>query len=269
MSIDPILLEVLRNRLDAIADEMELTLLKSAASPIVKEGLDASAALFNTHGETIAQAAAIPLHLAAWKSAAQRLVRSFPPSVMRDGDAFLLNDPYDGGTHLPDITLAVPVFAGARAVALACTMCHHQDVGGRTPGSVPTDATELYQEGVIIPPTQLFRAGVLDENLFRLLTRNVRLPDVFTGDLMAQVAAGRLGGLRVQALFAAHGTATVIAYIDELLSRAERLTRAQIADIPDGDYAFEDWLDDGGVSLRQPVQIAVTLRVRGSAMTFD
>ena len=173
MPIDPILLEVLRNRLDAIADEMELTLLKSAASPIVKEGLDASAALFNTRGETIAQAAAIPIHLGALQFAAQRLVRAFPPGRMRDGDAFLLNDPYDGGTHLPDITLAVPVFADGQAVALACTMCHHQDVGGRTPGSVPTDATELYQEGVIIPPTQLFRAGELDENLLRFLTRNV------------------------------------------------------------------------------------------------
>ena len=217
MAIDPILLEVLRNRLDAIADEMELTLLKSAASPIVKEGLDASAALFNTHGETIAQAAAIPIHLGALQFAAQRLVRAFPPERMQEGDAFLLNDPYDGGTHLPDITLAVPVFADGRAVALACTMCHHQDVGGRTPGSVPTDATELYQEGVIIPPTQLFRAGELDENLFRLLTRNVRLPDVFTGDLMAQLAAGRLGGLRLRELFAAHGAATVLAYIEELL----------------------------------------------------
>ena len=110
-AIDPILLEVLRNRLDAIADEMELTLLKSAASPIVKEGLDASAALFNIQGETIAQAAAIPIHLGALQFAAQRIVRAFPPERMRDGDAFLLNDPYDGGTHLPDITLAVPVFA--------------------------------------------------------------------------------------------------------------------------------------------------------------
>ncbi|MGH7299223.1 MAG: hydantoinase B/oxoprolinase family protein, partial [Candidatus Rokuibacteriota bacterium] len=268
-AIDPILLEVLRNRLDAIADEMELTLLKSAASPIVKEGLDASAALFNTRGETIAQAAAIPIHLGALQFAAQRIVRAFPPDGMRDGDAFLLNDPYDGGTHLPDITLAVPVFADGRAVALACTMCHHQDVGGRTPGSVPTDATELYQEGVIIPPTQLFRAGDLDENLFRLLTRNVRLPEVFTGDLMAQVAAGRLGGGRLRELLAAHGVSTVVAYIEELLSRAERLTRAQIETIPDGDYAFEDWLDDDGVEIGQPVKIAVTLRVRGSAMTFD
>src|SRR5438034_112356 len=256
MPIDPILLEVLRNRLDAIADEMELTLLKSAASPIVKEGLDASAALFNTRGETIAQAAAIPIHLGALQFAAQRLVRAFPPERMRDGDAFLLNDPYDGGTHLPDITLAVPVFADGRAVALACTMCHHQDVGGRTPGSVPTDATELYQEGVIIPPTQLFRAGELDENLFRLLTRNVRLPEVFTGDLMAQVAAGRLGGVRLRELFAAHGAPTVVAYIEELLSRAERLTRAQIEAIPDGDYAFE-----GALPGKMPAASSGTLLV--------
>src|SRR5687768_18155212 len=168
---------------------------------------------------------------------------------MREGDAFLLNDPYDGGTHLPDITLAVPVLADSRVVALACTMCHHQDVGGRTPGSVPTDATELYQEGIIIPPTQLFRAGELDENLFRLLTRNVRLPDVFSGDLMAQVAAGRLGGLRLRELFAAHGVASVLAYIDELLNRAEILTRREIEGIPDGDYSFEDWLDDDGVDV--------------------
>jgi N-methylhydantoinase B len=268
-AIDPILLEVLRNRLEAIADEMELTLLKSAASPIVKEGLDASAALFNVLGETIAQAAAIPIHLGALQCAAQRIVRAFPPDGMQEGDAFLLNDPYDGGTHLPDITLAVPVFSEGRAVALACTMCHHQDVGGRTPGSVPTDATELYQEGIIIPPTQLFRGGVLDENLFGLLRRNVRLPDVFTGDLMAQVAAGRLGGLRLRQLFAAHGTAPVLDYIEELLTRAETLTRRQIASIPDGEYAFHDWLDNDGVDLDQRVKIAVTVRVRGSSMTFD
>src|SRR5262244_523783 len=238
MPIDPILLEVLRNRLDAIADEMELTLLKSAASPIVKEGLDASAALFNTRGETIAQAAAIPIHLGALQFAAQRIVRAFPPERMREGDAFLLNDPYDGGTHLPDITMAVPVLDGGRVVALACTMCHHQDVGGRTPGSVPTDATELYQEGLIVPPTQLFRGGVLDQNLLALLARNVRLPDTFTGDLMAQVAAGRLGGARMRELFAAHGTDNVLGYIDELLNRAETLTRRHVEAIPDGDYRF-------------------------------
>src|SRR5499426_2818386 len=268
-AIDPVLLEVLRNRLEAIADEMELTLLKSAASPIVKEGLDASAALFNVDGETIAQAAAIPIHRGALQCAAQRIVRAFPPGRMRDGDAFLLNDPYDGGTHLPDMTLALPVFSEGRAVALACTMCHHQDVGGRTPGSVPTDATELYQEGIIIPPTQLFRAGELDENLVELLRRNVRLPDIFTGDLMAQVAAGRLGGARLRELFGAHGTESVLAYIDELLSRAETLTRRQVESTPDGEYRFEDYLDNDGVDLDRRVKIEVTVRVHSSSMTFD
>jgi N-methylhydantoinase B len=267
--IDPILLEVVRNRLEAIADEMELTLLKSAASPIVKEGLDASAALFNVRGETIAQAAAIPIHLGCLELAAKRLVAAFPPETLAEGDAFLLNDPYDGGTHLPDITLAVPVFAGGRPVALACTMCHHQDVGGRTPGSVPTDATELFQEGLIIPPTRLFRGGVLDENLFALLRRNVRIPDVFTGDLMAQVAAGRLGGIRLRELFARYGTDAVLAYVDDLLERAETLTRRGIEAIPDGTYTFTDWMDDDGIDLERPVRIQVAVTVRGSAMTFD
>jgi N-methylhydantoinase B len=163
----------------------------------------------------------------------------------------------------------VPVVADGRVVALACTMCHHQDVGGRTPGSVPTDATELYQEGVIIPPTRLFRAGELDENLLGLLARNVRLPDVFTGDLMAQVAAGRLGGFRLRELFAVHGTVLVLDYIEELLTRAERLTRRQIEAIPDGEYRFEDYLDNDGVELERRVKIAVAVRVSGSAMTFD
>ena len=235
----------------------------------MKEGLDASAALFSVAGETIAQAAAIPIHLGALEFAAKRLVRAFPPERMADGDAFLLNDPYDGGTHLPDITLAVPVFAERRVVALACTMCHHQDVGGRTPGSVPTDATELYQEGVIIPPTQLFRGGALDANLLRLLARNVRIPEVFTGDLMAQVAAGRLGGTRLRELFARHGTDAALACIDELFARAETLTRRRIEAIPDGTYAFADYLDNDGIDLDRPVKIAVAVTVRGSAMTFD
>lgn len=269
MPIDPILLEVLRNRLDAIADEMELTLLRSAASAIVKEGLDASAALFNVHGETIAQAAAIPIHLGCLELAARRLVRAFPPATMADGDAFLLNDPYDGGTHLPDITVAVPVVADGRVIALACTMCHHQDVGGRTPGSVPTDATEIYQEGLIIPPIQLFRGGVPDANLLALLGRNVRIPEVFTGDLMAQVAAGRLGARRLGELAARHGPDVLLGYIDELMTRAERLTRRQIEAIPDGTYAFADYLDNDGIDLDRPVKIAVAITVRGSSMTFD
>src|SRR2546425_47605 len=172
--IDPILLEVLRNRLDTIADEMELTLLKSSVSLIVKEALDASAALFTLEGVTIAQAASIPIHLGALQFAALRLLR-----------------------------------------------------------------------------------------------KNVRLPDIFTGDLMAQVAACRLGGARLRDLLTHYGTATVLACIDELLTRAEVLTRHQLASIPDGTYTFTDYLDDDGVELDRPVTIAVAITVRGSSMTFD
>ena len=149
---DPILLEVLRNRFEAIADEMELTILKSAYSPIVKEGLDASSALFGARGETIAQGTGIPIHLGSLIFAVKRMIEAFPPDTMAEGDAYLLNDPYDGGTHLPDWVVVVPVRWGGRTVALATTMCHHQDVGGKTPGSIPTDAPEIYQEGLVIPP---------------------------------------------------------------------------------------------------------------------
>ncbi len=269
MQIDPILLEVLRNRLDAIADEMEITLLKSAASPIVKEGLDASAALFDARGETIAQAAAIPIHLGALDLAAKRLVRAFPPEKMVEGDVFLLNDPYDGGTHLPDIVVVVPVFANGRVAALAGSMCHHQDIGGKTPGSVPTDATELYQEGLILPPCQLFRGGILDESLFALIRRNVRIPEVFAGDLMAQVAAGRLGGSRLEELFTQFGADPLLAYVDELFTRAEAMTRRHIEAIPDGTYTFVDYLDNDGIDLDRLVKIRVAVEVRSSSMTFD
>ena len=270
MAIDPILLEVLRNRLDAIADEMELTLLKSAASPIVKEGLDASAALFNTPGETIAQAAAIPIHLGRFSSRRSASSRAFPPERMREGDAFLLNDPYDGGTHLPDITIAVPVFADGRVGGAGL---HDVPPPGHRRPHARQRADRRHRAlpgGLIIPPTQLFRAGELDENLFRLLTRNVRLPDVFTGDLMAQLAAGRLGGRPAAELFAAHGAR----HRAGLHRRAARAGRAAHPRPDRGDprrglspsrtgSTTMAWTSGGRV------KIAVTLRVRGSAMTFD
>jgi N-methylhydantoinase B len=266
---DPILLEVLRNRLDAIADEMEITLLKSAYSPIVKEGLDASSALFDVEGQTVAQGTGIPIHLGSLVFAVARIVEVFPPETMREGDAFLLNDPYDGGTHLPDWVVVVPIVWAGRAVALATTMCHHQDVGGKTPGSIPTDATEIYQEGLIIPPCRLMRGGEPDPTVLGFIRRNVRIPEVVVGDLMAQIAAGRLGAARMQALFGQHGLATVLAAIAELFTRAETLTRRQLAAIPDGTYRFADSLDNDGIELDRRVEVRVAVTVRGSDLTFD
>jgi N-methylhydantoinase B len=154
--IDPITLEVVRNKLDAIADEMEITLLKSSHSAVVKEALDASAAIFDSRGRQIAQAAASPIHLGMIIPAVDRFVSKFPLETMRDGDVFVLNDPFDGGTHLPDIVMTMPVFEGARLIAMVTAITHHQDMGGRSPGSTPVDSTEIYQEGLRIPPMKLY-----------------------------------------------------------------------------------------------------------------
>ncbi len=149
--MDLITLEVLRNKFDVIADEMEMALLKSAYSSIVKEGMDASAALFTIGGETIAQAASIPIHLGSLVPAVQRILQAFPAPTMAEGDVYIMNDPYDGGSHLPDIVIVVPILYQGHTVALSTTMTHNQDVGGKTPGSVPTDATEIFQEGLRLP----------------------------------------------------------------------------------------------------------------------
>ena len=158
MDVDPITLEVLRNKLDGIANEMQLTLVRSAFSAIVKEGLDASASLFTLQGETLAQALAIPMHLGALTPMVGRLLRDVPLDTMGEGDIWILNDTYLGGTHLPDIAIMMPVFADGRVIAISAAMTHHQDVGGMAPGSTPTNATEIFQEGIRIPLLQ-FRRG--------------------------------------------------------------------------------------------------------------
>ena len=248
-TIDPILLEVLRNRLETIADEMELTLLKSAASPIVKEGLDASAALFNVRGETIAQAAAIPIHLGCLELAARRIVRGVPAGDDAEGDAFLLNDPYDGGTHLPDITLAVPVCRRrprrrARVHDVPPPGRRRPDAGQRADGrhrALPGRASSSRR------PSSVPRRACSTRTCSRLLRRNVRMPEVFTGDLMAQVAAGRLGGIRLNELFAPLRDRRPCSATSTSCSSGPRPSRgAGSRRSPTATYAFADWLDDDG-----------------------
>ena len=168
--LDPIAVEVIRNKLEGIANEMQQSLLRSAFSPIVKEGLDASASLFMLDGETLAQSIAIPIHLGTLIPIVEEILKRNPVDTLDDGDVFIINDPYMGGTHLPDIALVMPVFVDGRALALSAAMVHHQDVGGMTPGSVPTNATEIFQEGIRIPPLKLASAGAFDENLMQILS---------------------------------------------------------------------------------------------------
>jgi N-methylhydantoinase B len=269
MAIDMITLEVLRNKFDVIADEMEIALLRSSYSPIVKEGMDASSALFNTKGETISQAASIPIHLGCLVPAVQRILTAFPPETMDAGDVYIMNDPYDGGSHLPDIIIVVPILHEGSTVALSATMTHNQDVGGKSPGSVPTDATELFQEGIVIPPLKFYEQGRPNATLHALLRKNVRIPDILMGDLHGQVAAGNVGRARFLELVGEYGADTVAQAIIELMDRAETMTREKIREIPDGDYTFSDYLDNDGIDLDKLIRIQATVRVRGDAVHID
>jgi N-methylhydantoinase B len=269
MDVSAITLEIFRCALDAIAEEMGTVLMLSSYSPNIKERRDFSCAIFDAQGRLIAQAAHIPVHLGSMPdsvAAALATIEHFAP-----GDIIAVNDPYLGGTHLPDITLIAPIFveqAGEqRLIGFAANRAHHSDVGGMSPGSMPL-ATEIYQEGLIIPPLKLWEGGKVQSGLMTLLLRNVRTPDERQGDLTAQVAANRTAILRVQELVERYTLTTLEQHIEALIAYAERITRAAIERIPDGTYCFTDYLDGDGVE-DQPVTIAVSIRVQGSELAVD
>jgi len=266
---DAVTLEVVRNKLEGIANEMESTLLRSSFSPIVKEGLDASASIFSVQGETLAQACAVPIHLATLIPVVQAFLREFPLETMQDGDVYIMNEPYLGGTHLPDIALMTPVFHAGRVIALSATMTHHQDVGGMTPGSTPTHATEIFQEGLRIPPLKLREAGVINESLVKMLRLNVRVPDMFIGDLNAQIAGCQIGARRLDELAQARGADALQQIFDELLNRSELSTRRALKQIPEGTYHYVDWLDNDGIDLDRRVRIEVAVTIKDGTLHVD
>lgn len=261
---DPISLELYRHRFAGAAEEMGVTLRRTAYSPNIKERLDFSCAVFDGTGRLVAQAAHIPVHLGAMPAsvaAALRHVDRWAP-----GDLVVLNDPYEGGTHLPDITMISPVVEAdaASPVFFIASRAHHADVGGMTPGSLPL-STELYQEGIIIPPVKLVRAGDPNTDLLRFLLANVRTPDERRGDLAAQQAAHAVGERRLQGLMTTHGAGEVRAYAEHLCAYSERRMRATIADWPDGTYTFEDALEleDAEATIR------VAAHIEGETVRFD
>ena len=266
---DPITLEVVRYKLEGIANEMESTLLRSSFSTIVKEGMDASASLFTVGGETIAQALAIPGHMTMLIPMVATLLREFPPNTMKPGDLFVMNDPYLGGTHLPDIALVNPVFMDGEVVALSAALTHHQDVGGMTPGSIPTNATEIFQEGFRIPPLRFHDAGVPNETLLKLLRLNTRTPDALMGDLNAQIAACKIGARRLLELGATYGRKALLALFAEMLDHSERVTRARLREIPEGTFRYVDHLDYDGIDLDTPVRIEVAVTVKDGSFHVD
>jgi N-methylhydantoinase B len=268
-ALDPITVEVVRYKLDGIANEMQSTLLRSSFSPIVKEGLDASASLFTADGTTLSQSCSIPIHLATLIPAVAKVLEIYPLDRMRDGDIYILNDPYTGGTHLPDIAVIMPVFHRGKAIALSGAMTHHQDVGGMSAGSVPTNATEIYQEGLRIPPLKLREAGVFNDTLISMIRQNVRIPDTVMGDLNAQVAACTVAARRLAELADGYGHNQLASIFDELLQRSETMTRKALLAIPEGTYRFVDYLDNDGVELDKPIRIEVAVTVKGGDIEFD
>ena len=266
MAYDPIRLEVFKNLLSGIAEEMGVTLCRTAFSPNIKERKDFSCALFDGEGRMIAQAEHIPVHLGAMPMSVLHAIEHVD---MAPGDGVLVNDPYGGGTHLPDITLVTPIFTGSgrKPSFFAANRAHHADVGGMTPGSMPL-STEVFQEGIRIPPVKIMEDGRIQQDLLRLILANVRTPREREGDLTAQVAANRTGERRIHEVIEKYGLPEVQRYCGELLSYSERMTRHVIGGIPKGVYRFEDVMDDDGIK-PGPVRIRVTLRVTDSGVEVD
>lgn len=262
--VDPIELELFKNAFVAVSEEMAAVLGRTALSPNIKERKDFSCALFDGAGGTLAQGSHIPVHLGAMPLSVQAALGAV---TFEPGDLVILNDPYRGGTHLPDITCISPVFLGGKPAFFVANRAHHSDVGGMTPGSMPL-ATELFQEGLIIPPLKLYERGRLDRGVFDLLLANVRTPDERRGDLLAQVAANDIGRVRIEEAVARFGAGRVRLYAGLIQDYSERFLRQTLRGIPDGEYRFEDRLDDDGFSDR-PIPIAVRIDIRGDRAVVD
>jgi N-methylhydantoinase B/oxoprolinase/acetone carboxylase alpha subunit len=266
MKIHPVDFEVFKNLFLSIAEEMGVTLCRTGFSPNIKERLDYSCAVYDARGETIAQGDHMPVHLGAMPLSVRAAIDAFD---MESGDVVMLNDPFHGGTHLPDITLVSPVYLerDRRPAFYVANRAHHSDVGGMSPGSMPV-AREIYQEGLILPPVRLARRGKIVEDVLALLLANVRTPDEREGDLTAQIAANRVAESRLRQTVARYGRRLALGYAAALQDYTERVLRATIRQIPDGRYEFEDALDDDGFG-ETPLRIRATIRIAGERATID
>ena len=264
---DPILLELVKHALDAIVDEMAIALVRTAYSNNLKNAMDMSCALCDVEGRLIAQGLTLPLHLGSIPDAMAQVRRKFGARA-QPGDVFILNDPFEGGTHLPDFYIFKPIFLDGELVGWAASIGHQLDVGGKTPGGNGCDATEIFQEGLRIPPVRLYAAGQPVEPVFELIERNVRVPRQVLGDVRAQVAACFTGERGYLKLLARHGRERFAACTTALLDQAERLARSAIAAMPDGSYEFTDYLDDDGID-PDPIPLKVRLTVVGDRLIAD
>ena len=263
-AIDPITRSVFVNAFRGVAEEMGAALIRSSRSSNIKERRDCSCALFDARGRMIAQAEHIPVHLGAMRESVAAVMARDP----RPGDVFMLNDPYTGGTHLPDITLVTPIVHRAAIAGYAVSRAHHSDVGGMRPGSMPSDSTSIYQEGLVIPPVRIEQGGQPVGDILDIVMANVRTPDIRRADILAQLAANRIGAARLAEIVERHGPALIEAVIEDVLSYSERRTRAVLREIPDGRYAAEGQMEGDGVSA-QDITLRCVSEIAGEELHFD
>ena len=290
MKTDPIRLEVFKHLFSAIAEEMGAILRKASFSPNIKERRDYSCAVFDSTGSMIAQAAHIPVHLGSMPLSVQSAIAKFKENdnPLQPGDTIILNDPFLGGTHLPDITLVTPVFIAKQnqfynknhskinqryvndlPFAFVASRAHHADVGGISPGSMPI-AREIYQEGLIIPPIKISNSGHLNNDILDLILANVRTPEERFGDLQAQIGANLRGVALFNNLISRYGQSEVSIYMQELLNYTERMTRCLIANLPGGKYSFIDRLDNNGITEKEiPIQVTITINDDTAIVDFS
>ncbi len=267
--LDSFRLDILSSALTALTEEIEITLLRSAYSQVVKEAQDASCAIFTADGRIVAQPVVIPGHLGSMKYMLAACLAAYPAATLAPGDVLITNDPYEGGSHLPDIALFRPIFHAGDLIAFAGCIIHYTDVGGMVPGSNPQRATELYQEGLVLPPMKLHEAGRPNETLRKVIRGNVRNPHMFFGDLNAQEAAMLTGERRMQQLVERFGADSIKQAMNTLIDITERKARAEVAAMRRGSYEFEDFMDHDGINLEHPVKIRVRLDVLPDRLRFD
>jgi N-methylhydantoinase B len=268
MTPDPITREIVQNALAAAADEMSLALYRTAYSTIVRDCLDYSTSLCDARGEMIAQGITIPLHIGSVPTAMAALLAKFGDDDIREGDVFVMNDPFDGGMHIPDIFIVKPIFWKGERVAFAVSTAHHLDLGGRLPGSSACDNTEIFQDGFRVPWLKLYDRGKPNETFFTLFRANIRVPHMTVGDVRAQLAGCHIGERAIHELIERYGVETFRACAADLNDYTEQLVRAEIATWPKGSYSFTDYLDSDGCG-GPPVKFHVTLTVEGDSLTAD
>ena len=268
---DPARFEVVKNALYSAAEEMKIVLAKTAYSPLLKVAGDYSCGIFDGAGDMVAQGPDLPIHLGSMPDAVRAVIATYPE--VDPGDLFIHNDPYHGGSHLPDVNVVAPAFFGDRLLGFGCVRAHWPDIGSATPGSYGA-VTEIYGEGLRLPPVRLYRNGRPDPDIERIIFANVRTPAERQGDLRAQVAANRRGALRLEALAKKYGADELLQIMNEVLDYSETMMRAALRLLPDGETSFEDVFDGDGViapgaEADEPFMVRLTIRKRGDTITAD